>query len=268
MTWGPDGRRAAVTISFDNLGEVTELARGTWPAGEPLGRHFSVTRALPSILALLDAAGVRATFFVEGRNTELYPDTLAELAAGGHEVAYHGWCHEQWSDLGREQEAQLLRRGRAAMQELGLELRGFRPPGGRLTAATLGLLGELGFSHCSPAGEGAGVRAGIAVIPFSWELVDAYYVLPRFAALRGTRDELAPSLLTAAFSQALAAAVAHGRHLSVLFHPFLLEDGQRLAVLRATLDAVRDAGVWCAPYAHIAAAGLPADDLRLDLTAA
>ena len=76
-------RGAAVKVTFDNLGEVTELARGEWPADEPLGRHFSVTRALPRILALLDELGLRATFFVEGRNTELYPDTLVALARRG-----------------------------------------------------------------------------------------------------------------------------------------------------------------------------------------
>ena len=73
--------RAAVTVSFDNLGEVTELARGEWPPDEPRGRHYSVTRALPRVLALLDELGLRATFFVEGRNTELYPDTLRGIAA-------------------------------------------------------------------------------------------------------------------------------------------------------------------------------------------
>ena len=103
--------RAALTVSFDNLGEVTELARGEWPADEPLGRHFSVTRALPRILGLLDELGLRATFFVEGRNTEIYPDALVGLDAAGHEVAYHGWCHEQWAELSPRREVELLRRG-------------------------------------------------------------------------------------------------------------------------------------------------------------
>ncbi len=61
--------------------------------------------------ALLDEIGLRATFFVEGRNTELYPDTLVALAAAGHEVGYHGWCHEQWAELSPPEEAALLRRG-------------------------------------------------------------------------------------------------------------------------------------------------------------
>ena len=70
---------AVHTITFDNLGEVAALQRGEFPEGEPLGRHFSVTRALPRILHLLDEAGLRATFFVEGLNAELYPKTLSAI---------------------------------------------------------------------------------------------------------------------------------------------------------------------------------------------
>jgi peptidoglycan/xylan/chitin deacetylase (PgdA/CDA1 family) len=111
MRWGPDGRRAAVTLSFDNLGEVTDLQRGNWPEDQQLGHHFSVTRALPRILDVLAELDLRATFFVEGLNTELYPDTLTELAAAGHELAYHGWCHEPWAELEPDKEAELLQRG-------------------------------------------------------------------------------------------------------------------------------------------------------------
>ncbi len=90
---------AAVSLTFDNLGEVTALQRGEWPAGEPLGRHWSVTRALPRILAALAEAEAQATFFVEGLNAELYPDALRSIAGAGHEVAFHGWQHEPWADL-------------------------------------------------------------------------------------------------------------------------------------------------------------------------
>jgi peptidoglycan/xylan/chitin deacetylase (PgdA/CDA1 family) len=268
VPWGPDQRRAAVTVSFDNLGEVSDIARGRWPEDEPLGHHFSVTRALPAIRALLDEIGLRATFFVEGRNTELYPGTLAELAADGHEVALHGWCHEEWAELSRATERELLERGRRAMAGLGLELRGFRPPGGRLTDASLTLLDELGFTHCSPAGTGTARRDGLAILPFRWDLVDAFYVLPRFGPLRGSADPRPPEELARALDRALGDAVRDGGHLSVLFHPFLLDDRTRFDVLRGCLEAVREAGAWCAPYAEVAAGPLAADDLRLDLTAA
>ena len=244
---------AAYTITFDNLGEVTALRRGEFPPGEPLGRHFSVTRALPRVLALLDEVALRATFFVEGLNTELYPDTLAEIAAAGHEVAYHGWCHEDWSGLGEAEEAELLSRGVRALDELGLRPLGFRPPGGGLTASTLRLLRELGFTYCSPAGEAAAVEGGIAILPFAWRMVDAYHYLPRFAELRGSTEPRFPAELAAVLDGALDA----GRHSSVVFHAFLAEPEDRLAVMRGHLVAVRalvDRGdLWCAPYREVAA---------------
>jgi hypothetical protein len=61
-TWEPDAQRAAVSVTFDNLGEAADLERGLWPEREPLGRHFSVKRVLPRILGILEELGLQATF--------------------------------------------------------------------------------------------------------------------------------------------------------------------------------------------------------------
>jgi peptidoglycan/xylan/chitin deacetylase (PgdA/CDA1 family) len=252
---------AAVSLTFDNLGEVTDLERGEWPDDEPHGRHFSVTRALPRILELLDSCGLRATFFVEGLNTELYPDTLRELDAAGHEVAYHGWRHEPWRGLDRGTEWELLERGVRRMGALGIELAGFRPPGGDLTPASLGLLHELGFSYCSPAGDA--VRGGeVVVLPFRWPLLDAFHYLPRFASRRerelGSGEPLPPERLRATVMAALEETVRSDGYLSLLFHPFLAEPEERFTVLRDVLARVRaledERAVWCAPCREVAAA--------------
>jgi peptidoglycan/xylan/chitin deacetylase (PgdA/CDA1 family) len=251
---------AAVSVTFDNLGEVTALERGEWPEGEPLGRHFSVTRALPRLLDLLAETGLRATFFVEGLNAELYPDTLRAMAAAGHEVAYHGWCHEPWAELEPAAERELLERGVRRLGELGLRPSGFRPPGGDLTPASPALLRELGFTYCSPA---VGTRAeGLAVLPFRWELLDAFHYLPRFAGLRaeatGAPDPMAPARLRATVLGALEAAARDGAFLALLFHPFLSEPEERFAVIRDALERVRalvdEGAVWCAPCREVAAA--------------
>jgi peptidoglycan/xylan/chitin deacetylase (PgdA/CDA1 family) len=258
--WGPRRCRAAVAITFDNLGEAAELERGEHSPGEPLGRHSSVTRALPRVLELLSELGLPATFFVEGINAELYPDALRTIDARGHEVAYHGWRHEAWANLDPARERELLALGVESFGALGLRPAGFRPPGGRLASSSFRALADAGFSYCSPAGDGVEVRDGLAVLPFRWELIDAFHYLPHFAGMRqralGAPDVLAPSALRATNAGALQTATRRGAFLVLLFHPFLADTDDRMGAMRAVLSEVRAAvdegAVWCAPLREIA----------------
>lgn len=256
-----------MAVTFDNLGEASEVERGQWPAERPLGEHFSVTRALPGMLELLSELGLPATFFVEGMNAGLYPEPLRSIDGAGHEVALHGWRHESWVDLDRDQERALLERGVVALAELGLRPAGFRPPGGELRASSYQALRACGFTYCSPAGSGISVRDGVAILPFRWELIDAFHYLPHFASRRqavlGAADALTPASLRVSVERALHDAVSRGALLVTLFHPFLTDTEERLAALRALLsvvrDLVREGAVWCAPMREIAAwvAGQP-----------
>ena len=242
-------RRAAVSVTFDNLGEASDLERGWWPEDEPLGHHYSVTEALPRVLGALDDAGLRATFFVEGLNTELYPETLVGLDAAGHEVACHGWQHERWGALDPATEHERLQRSVDGMHALGLRPVGFRPPGGALTAATPDLLRELGFSYCSPALGAA--TGGFPALPFRWELLDAYHYLPHFADRRGQDAPLPPGRLRETLLAALDESARDRGFLALVFHPFLANTDERVEVVRDVLARVHelvDAGtVTCAP---------------------
>lgn len=213
-----------MSITFDNLGEAAQLELGMWPAEVPEGEHFSVVEVLPRLLDLLATRGVKATFFVEGLNAEMYPGALHTIVAAGHEVAVHAWRHEEWALLDAETEAALLRRATDAMRAIGIEPRGFRPPGGGLTERTLDLLGEHGYSYVSPAGEREGLLDGLAVLPFRWPLVDAYSYLPQFAGLRerygAGPDPLTPEEMRAEMIAALRSHSQQEGHLTLLFHPF------------------------------------------------
>ena len=257
---GPGARRATVSVTFDNLGEAADLERGLWPEDKPLGHHFSVRRMLPRILRMLEELGLHATFFVEGINTELHPEALLQIANSGHELGYHGWRHEYWPDLSPSEEARLLERGVHKMHELGVRPYGFRPPGGRLTASSPGLLAKLDFTYCSPAGLGIGFLGKLVVLPFEWRLVDAYYYLPRFEALRksatGSSEPLSPVRFREMLSSALQGVVRDGGHLTLLFHPFLEEQEDRFEIMRGALEELgelaEDGVVWCAPYRDVA----------------
>jgi peptidoglycan/xylan/chitin deacetylase (PgdA/CDA1 family) len=211
---------ASVSVTFDNLGEASEMEAGTWPDDAPTGQHFSVVEKLPLVLDLLDRHGVTATFFVEGLNAEMYPDAVREIAARGHEIGLHAWRHEQWGQLEPQRERELLERGTEAMRGLGLEVVGFRPPGGKLTDQSIELLRELDYLYVSPEGERAGVVDGLAVLPFRWELVDAY--------LYGNGKS--PDELVKALDE-------HGDgHLTMILHPFLASEG----VLADVLERARE----------------------------
>ncbi len=259
--WGPAQRRAAVAVTFDNLGEASELERGRWPPDEPLGRHGSVTRALPRVLTLLSEHGLPATFFVEGVNARLYPDALRTIVAAGHELAYHGWRHETWADLTPAHERELLERGVDALGQVVPRPVGFRPPGGALLPSAWRALAQTGFTYCSPAGEGAARRCGLSVLPFRWTLVDAFHYLPHFAQRRrvalGNPEGLPPAALQANLSKALRQAAMQGSFLALVFHPFLADDGDRLKAADAALAELRELvdqqSVWCASMREIAA---------------
>ncbi|HYV16119.1 MAG TPA: polysaccharide deacetylase family protein [Conexibacter sp.] len=258
MTW-PGGARAAVSVTVDNLGEAAELQLGLREADAPLGGHYSVTTALPIMLGALAAARQPATFFVEGINAEIYPDALRAIRDAGHELAYHAWCHEEWAALDPAAEAANLDRGLAALRAIGLEPAGFRPPGGRLTPRTLELLAARGLRHCSPAGSAPGVERGVVLLPFAWPAVDAFHVLPAFAALRarltGDAEPGGPEAVRAALLQRVEDALAQGGHAVLVLHTWLIE--AELDVVRDVLARVRAGAergeLWAAPCSEVAA---------------
>lgn len=256
MSDGPgSGTRArTIVLTFDNLGEASALQRGTWDPQTPLGSDPSVTRALPWLLDALDASGLRATFFVEAINCALNPEALRAISARGHELGVHGWEHEEWGELDADTERDLLERATRAFAAFGLGARGFRPPGGALTARTPALLRELGYEWCSPAGDGAPlVSHGLVAVPFDWELVDAYHLMDRFADLRERRGDGAAALGAEAAGRRMATALRDGvGQQTVIMHPFLMLDEawrdqvQRLLEELAALGCVLPGGAFAA----------------------
>ncbi len=246
-----------LVLTFDNLGEASDLERGRRPAGEPLGQHPSVHLALPRLLEALDAHELRATFFVEAINCELYPDALRQIAAHGHELGMHGWRHEAWSALHPDEERETLERGLRAFAGLGLEVHGFRPPGGELTPLTPALLHRLGFRWCSPVGDRPDVRDGIAFVPFRWELVDAYHLMEAVRAeLRGSAPGGPRPRPRTTSPRALTAGGARAVLQTLILHPFLMLDPawwsgvQR--ILELVASQVRAGGLRVGPGGDLA----------------
>jgi peptidoglycan/xylan/chitin deacetylase (PgdA/CDA1 family) len=231
--------RARVALSFDNLGEAADEELGETVAPGP---HYSVTEVLPKILELLAATHLKATFFVEAVNTERYPQALSGLSGAGHELGCHGWRHETFAALTTERKREILEASTRALRATGAHVTGFRPPGGVLEPDDLPLLKEAGLDWASPAGAGVGQAAGVVCLPFSWPLIDAYFLAPALAPLR-LRDGLpeAPveaELFGAAIERAIdnVVGVDADEPLCLVLHPFLYTSEPRLSVLADILQ--------------------------------
>ena len=252
--WGPDRKPAAVGLTFDHLGEAAAIEQNRWPADQPIGQHFSVTRVLPRLLDLLGGLGVRATFFVEGWNAEVYPDALRSLAAAGHEVGYHGWRHESWARLTDAEAGALLERGSAALGQLGIQPRGLRAPGGAQPESTLKLLPSYGFTYFSLPGRAPSLYDGLVSLPYEWHQIDAFYYSPRLRELRQARGYGHEALPPSALQKTLDAVLDQpGSYQTLLFHTQFLGEPDEWAIFEHSVRRVaRSADIWCAPQHELA----------------
>ena len=89
---------------------------------------------VPSLRAefpVLAERGVQATFFVLLTRVRRYPSLLADVLAGGHEVALHGVDHRAISRLPYREVLDRTARAKAELEDAaGREVRWLRPPYG------------------------------------------------------------------------------------------------------------------------------------------
>jgi peptidoglycan/xylan/chitin deacetylase (PgdA/CDA1 family) len=232
-TW-PGGARGALCLSFDNLG---------------VDEDSSAAQALPGLLKRLGERDLTATFFAEGVNAELDPDALRAIDTAGHEVAYHAWRHETWGELSTAERAENLARGVEAFAELGLEIAGLRPPGGQLGTGGVAVLREAGLTYASPAGAGAGIEDGIALLPFQWRHVDATCLLPPLGAVRrqmtGSPDPLDPGAFLTYLETETERLAHEGGFATIVLHlPLLAWLGE--SNLDSILDRLSSTQSWVA----------------------
>lgn len=246
----PNGKKAAVSFTMDNLGEAQDVYRGVWTG--PHGTHPAITNQLPRMLSLLDAHSIKATYFSESWSLQVYPDVVRDMASRGHEIGWHSFQHEVWGSLSAAEEDQGFERSFEAAKEFGVEYRGFRPPGGKINERTWALLRQRGVRYVSPEGSEAGLgRKDVVVLPFEWPAVDALYYMEKFKG--GLYGETGPARFEEYLVKRLEEVKESGGFLSVLFHPFLQTTEEKFRVLERVLNRLaQDKDIWCAPCCDVA----------------
>jgi peptidoglycan/xylan/chitin deacetylase (PgdA/CDA1 family) len=241
--------RLTIAVTFDSDAMSDAIRRGDSPVKLSHG-EFGPRVAVPRILEVLGRESIVSTWFVPGHTLTTFPDATAAILEGGHELACHGWFHEDFATLEPDEQSRILDRSVAAVKAVtGAPPAGFRAPYWALGPATLPLVEAAGFGydsslmaddynlyrvrhddrHSLDGGTTWGNPSALLEVPIYWALDDWPYFEPGPG-----RDGLsAPSRVLEIWLAELRYAwtSAPGGLLTVTMHPECIGRGHRMAIL-------------------------------------
>jgi peptidoglycan/xylan/chitin deacetylase (PgdA/CDA1 family) len=251
-----------LTFDFDALSAW--VARGIVSA-TPLSRGEFAAVAVPRLLTLLERRAIPATWFVPAHTAKTFPQLCQELVGAGHEVALHGYAHENVAGLDEATERDLLARSVEAVQHVtGTVPVGFRAPSWDLSENSVAIMVAQGLRYDSSlmghdhalyrcrtgdAVDADGVEWGretdLVEVPVSWTLDD----FPHLEFLR-SGGAVMPGLKNPAemfhnWAQDLHWMLRELDEgvLTVTCHPEVIGRGHRILALEEWLDRVGDLDV-------------------------
>jgi peptidoglycan/xylan/chitin deacetylase (PgdA/CDA1 family) len=258
--WKNDSR-CAVGFSFDF--DAESLWMGTYKHDYPvvLARgEYGARAGLPRILKILQRQDVKATFFIPGFTAEKYPDLVRQVHEEGHEVAHHGYLHENPGKLTLEEEKVVIRKGTDCLQAItGYAPVGYRLPSGVHSPHTLTLLVEHGFQYESsmvaddlpymlPVGDSG---QQILAIPFSWELDDAPHFMFSHKPYRTGMSS--PTKVYEIWAAEFEVCYREGGYYGLTCHPQIIGRRHRAAMLETLIAHIKSfPDVWIARHIDIA----------------
>jgi peptidoglycan/xylan/chitin deacetylase (PgdA/CDA1 family) len=256
----PNDAKVVVALSFDLDNESSALRDGeTSPALMAQGQYGS-RAGLPRVLALLERHRIPATFFIPAVVAKLYPESIEQIVAAGHEVGLHGWIHERNSLLDEATERELLRRAITTLEQAtGRRPVGIRTPSWDVSPYTLGLVIESGLLYDSSFMADdrpyelvhRGKPTGIVELPVEWILDDyPYFGMSRTQPIR---PHMPPNDVLEIWKAEFDGARAEGTLFVLTMHPHIIGHRSRIAMLEELIVHMQAQGdVWFATHEQIA----------------
>lgn len=142
----------ALTVDVEDYFHVAALAssisRDSWTS-----RESRVVGNTQRLLSLFEQFDVKGTFFVLGWVAEQYPRLVKDIAAGGHEIACHGFSHRLVYEQSREEFHEETLRSKRILEDIaGAPILGYRAASYSIVRESLwalDILAELGFVYDS-----------------------------------------------------------------------------------------------------------------------
>ncbi|MEH7123093.1 polysaccharide deacetylase [Bacillus sp. JJ1503] len=222
--------------------------------------------AVPRILHLLAKRNIQCTWFIPGHTIETYPDVCKMIVENGHEIALHGYAHENFNVLSSEEEWGIFQKSVKVIESLtGCRPKGFRSPSWDISSRTVKNLEKLGIiydssqmgndysvyysryddEHYKDKASKFGKSSNVVEIPVSWSLDDYVY----FEYLK-TPNSLFPGLKTpdemfknwTGDVEYMLRDFQNGV-LVATFHPQVSGRGHRLLGLEKWIDSLIEKGI-------------------------
>lgn len=133
----------AMTVDVEDYFHVS-VFDGTFPRHDWMHLESRVDANTERLLAIFEARGVRATFFVLGWVAERFPALVQRIATLGHEIASHGYAHRLVYDQTPSTFRADVRRAKGLLEDVsGRPVIGFRAPSYSITPRSLWALDIL-----------------------------------------------------------------------------------------------------------------------------
>ena len=108
--------------------------------------HSWGNKFTPSILDTLQSNNIKSTFFIMGPWAKKFPEVAQRMVKDGHEIASHGYRHENYGDMSPEWVKEDITKAHEQIKEVtGAEPRLLRPPNGHYSQKSLQVTDELGY---------------------------------------------------------------------------------------------------------------------------
>lgn len=100
----------------------------------------------PPILDTLKQNNLRCTFFIMGPWAAKYPEVAKRMVADGHEIASHGYRHENYGDMSSEWVQEDITKAHRLIKEVtDVDATLIRPPNGHYSHKSLQTTEDLGY---------------------------------------------------------------------------------------------------------------------------
>ena len=108
--------------------------------------HSWGNKFTPSILDTLKQNDIKVTFFIMGPWALKYPDVAKRMVTDGHEIASHGYRHQNYGDKTKEWIQEDIEKSQVMIKEVtGVDAKLIRPPNGHYSPLSLKVTEDLGY---------------------------------------------------------------------------------------------------------------------------